>query len=164
VAETLRAESRRAASGWRAFSEGARWDRALLAIALIAAAGLLLASEVPLCPTALFFGIPCPGCGLTRATLALLRGDVREALALHPLVPILSPLFLGALAKVLFDFVRGPRPSATSTASFWTRPIGTIVASILLIALVGVWLARFAGHLGGPVPVQSLEALTRRSP
>jgi hypothetical protein len=120
---------------------------------LVAAAGILLAADVPVCPTALFFGIPCPGCGLTRATLALFRGDIRQALGFHPLVPVLAPLFVGALAKVLFDFVSGPKPNATPRPSFWTKPIGTIVATVLLVALLGVWLARFAGHLGGPVRV-----------
>jgi glucan phosphoethanolaminetransferase (alkaline phosphatase superfamily) len=159
VAAPLRAEQTRATSGWRVFSDGARRQRALVALALIAAAGLVLAAEVPVCPTALFFGVPCPGCGLTRATLALFRGDLREAFALHPLAPILGPLFLGALGKVLFDFVRGPTPKA-ARPSFWTKPAGTLVAVLLLVAVVGVWLARFAGHLGGPVPVQTLHSLT----
>jgi hypothetical protein len=157
VAAPLRAEQTRATSGWRVFSDGARRQRALLALALVAAAGVMLAAEVPVCPTALFFGIPCPGCGLTRATLALFRGDIRQALALHPLAPILAPLFLGALGKVLFDFVLGAKPNATPRRSFWTQPLGTLVATVLLVAVVGVWLARFAGHLGGPVPVQSFR-------
>ena len=32
------------------------------------------------------FGIPCPGCGYTRAVAAVLRGDISAALDLHPLV------------------------------------------------------------------------------
>ena len=163
MAVPLKAEHGRAASGWRVFSDGARRERALLALALIGAAGLLVASEVPVCPTALFFGVPCPGCGLTRATLALLHGHVREALALHPLVPVLAPLFLGAMAKVLFDFVRGPPPHAAPRRSFWITPAGTALASVLLIAVLGVWIARFAGYFGGPVPVQSIASLTGRN-
>lgn len=31
-------------------------------------------------------GIPCPGCGMTRAVLALLRLDLAAAFAYHPLV------------------------------------------------------------------------------
>ncbi len=42
-------------------------------------------------------GIPCPGCGMTRAVLALLRLDVAAAFSYHPMVwslPILYIYFL----------------------------------------------------------------------
>jgi hypothetical protein len=44
-------------------------------------------------------GVPCPGCGFTRALLALARGDVRASLGLHPLA--LPGVALGAVAVVL---------------------------------------------------------------
>lgn len=34
-------------------------------------------------------GIPCPGCGMTRAMAALSRGDLHAALRLHPFAPLL---------------------------------------------------------------------------
>ena len=151
----LRAEHERATPGWRATQHGARLERALLALALVAAVALLVSSEVPVCPTASFFGVPCPGCGLTRATLALLHGHFHQALAFHPLVLLLAPLFLGAMAKTLFDFVRGPIRNATPRQSFWTKPAVTALATLLLVAVIGVWLARFAGYFGGPVEVRS---------
>lgn len=43
------------------------------------------------------FGIPCPGCGMTRAYLALLRFDIRGAFEMHPMfwsVPILLVFYL----------------------------------------------------------------------
>ena len=39
-------------------------------------------------------GIPCPGCGLTRATLALIRFDWPEAFRFHPMVFLLWPFLL----------------------------------------------------------------------
>ena len=39
-----------------------------------------------------FFGIPCPGCGMTRAHLAALRLDWKEAFSFHPLWPFALPL------------------------------------------------------------------------
>lgn len=127
--------------------------RALVAAGLVAFAFALALLDTPLCPTAFFFGVPCPGCGLTRATLALVRGDFAAALRFHPLAPLLVPLFGGALAKVLVDYVRGvpPRPAP----SWWTTRAATLVASTLLVLVVGVWLARFAGYFGGPVAVES---------
>lgn len=32
------------------------------------------------CPIKVFFHIDCPGCGLTRATIALLKGDIAKSL------------------------------------------------------------------------------------
>ena len=112
-------------------------------------------TDTPFCPLALFAGIPCPGCGLTRATLALLHGDVHTALRFHPLVPVLTPLFGAALLRATYDYVRGPGHTARPSA-WWTGRTMTWGASILLVLVLGVWLSRFAGWFGGPVPVKSL--------
>ncbi len=47
--------------------------------------------EVP-CWMKAIFGLPCPGCGMTRAWLALFRGDVGRAFGMNPMfwsIPIL---------------------------------------------------------------------------
>ena len=104
-------------------------------------------------------GFPCPGCGLTRATLALVHGDFAGALHLHPLVFVLAPLFSCALGKALFDYVRGPRtePQRPLVPAWWTGRPGIVLASALLVLVVGVWALRFAGYFGGPVPVVSYQ-------
>lgn len=45
------------------------------------------------CPFRFFFGISCPGCGMTRALLAALRLDFAAAFSYHPLF-FLLPFFL----------------------------------------------------------------------
>jgi hypothetical protein len=123
--------------------------------------GFALAVHVdfPLCPLAGTFGIPCPGCGLTRATLALLHGDVHAALRFHPLVWLLSPLFIGFMAAALVELVREPAAAtATPRPSFmrWNSRAVSVVGAALLLTTLGVWLARFGGAFGGPVPVTSV--------
>lgn len=40
------------------------------------------------CPFLFLWGIPCPGCGMTRAFLALLHLDFAAAFYYHPLFPV----------------------------------------------------------------------------
>lgn len=46
-----------------------------------------------------FLGIPCPGCGMTRALIALLHGDVKTSLKYHFMLFSVPILFL----YILFD-------------------------------------------------------------
>ncbi len=43
-----------------------------------------------LCLTRRALGLPCPGCGLTRALSQLLQGHLARAIALHPLAPLVA--------------------------------------------------------------------------
>jgi len=132
--------------------------RALLAVTLVVCGPLAAVFGPPFCPTALVFDVPCPGCGLTRATWALLRGDLSAALHFHPLSPLLSPIFAGAIGLVLLDYVRGPGRSIVPPA-WWTGRRATLAFSGLAALVLGVWLARFAGYFGGPVAVESLAEI-----
>src|SRR5947209_8165926 len=105
----------------------------------------IVGMRLPFCPLAGVLGVPCPGCGLTRATLALLHGDLQSALALHPLVLVLAPLFTGAVSSAAIGYVRGPR-HAQRPAQHWiaSRTVSAL-ASLLMLATLGVWGARFLG-------------------
>jgi hypothetical protein len=41
------------------------------------------------CPIRAATGIPCPGCGITRATMQLLHGDLGLSLQTHAFAPVL---------------------------------------------------------------------------
>lgn len=55
------------------------------------------------CPFRFLFGLPCAGCGMTRAVTALLHGDFSLAWHFHPLVFLLPVLFLGFLLRKRFS-------------------------------------------------------------
>ncbi len=93
---------------------------------------------------------PCPGCGLTRATLALLHGHLDEAMRFHPLAPVLVPLVAGFFAYGAIAYVRLGRWPATSGKAAG-RMAGAVI--VLWVLLLGVWIARFFGAFGGPVGV-----------
>ena len=112
--------------------------------------GALLLGRIPLCPFAAVTHHPCPGCGLTRATLALLQGHVSESLHFHPLVIPIAPLTIAAVAMAALRYVRvGQFESYDETRS---RPT-TAVVVVLGVLSFAVWIARFFGAFGGPVPV-----------
>lgn len=107
-------------------------------------------TSVPLCPFAIITRHPCPGCGLTRATVALLHGHVLDALRFHPLSLVVAPLVVaGGIANAV-SYVRTGRWSAVEgLRGRWV----TRAMLLLGVAMVCVWIARFLGALGGPVPV-----------
>jgi hypothetical protein len=124
--------------------------RALNALAVSAFLGGAVTFGLLPCPVALLARVPCPGCGMTRATLALFRGDVSTALHFHPLVFVILPtlgLFFGT--NLLMYVLRGE----------WGWVDGKMgkgisaVAALFLALTVAVWVSRFFGAFGGPVPV-----------
>jgi hypothetical protein len=132
-----------------------RVRRALLLLALFGSVGFAFASGFPLCPTAGMFGIPCPGCGLSRAMFAALRGDFADAFYYHPLFFVIGPVYLAALAAAAVALFQAPppaRPARIAPRRLGDRAV-TAGASALLVAMLGVWALRFAGWFGGPAPV-----------
>lgn len=113
--------------------------------ALFTPFALAVAFSVPICPSAAA-GIPCPGCGLTRATLALLSGDVAGATALQPLAVVVCPLLGGATAYACLRYLFTGKVQADR----WHAGPILIVS---MVALTVVWALRWFGVFGGPVPV-----------
>ena len=134
--------------------------RGAVVLALGGLLTLIYVEHFPICPMASVLGLPCPGCGLTRATIALARGDLREALHLHPLVWLISPIFGWAVASAAYGYVRGPRASTTLKPWLDSRLV-TALALALLTLTIGVWAARFLGYFGGPAPVETLSHWAR---
>ena len=46
--------------------------------------------DIVFCVFRRFTGLACPGCGLSRAFVALARGDLAAAVLFHPLAPLLA--------------------------------------------------------------------------
>lgn len=73
------------------------WRRKIGGIVLLCAVAAVMYLLQTGCLIQRLTGIPCPGCGMTRAVLALLRGDFAGALRLHGMVwslPVVLLLFL----------------------------------------------------------------------
>ncbi len=112
-------------------------------LVLAATAGLqltLVAFSLPgwVCPIFHITGIPCPGCGLSRAVVLLLRGDLKGSLRYHAFAPILLLTIVAViLATVLPRSITEPVVSKAEALEGKTR-----ITAIILIGLMLYWLAR----------------------
>ena len=87
-----------------------------------------------------YTGVPCPGCGLTHASLDLLEGRWAAAIATHAFAPVfLIGLGLIAFAVVLPASVR--RSLALRVAAFERR---TWIVPLLTVGLILYWWARLS--------------------
>lgn len=120
---------------------------------LASAGGILLLTElrlhsVPnlsLCLFRRLTGVPCPGCGLTRAVAALIRGDWHEALALHPLAPlVVAEVGVGWALWGLWTV--GRLPAILRARLEWLLEACLLGDAALLVV---VWVARL---IGGTLP------------
>lgn len=60
------------------------------------------------CPYKFITGIDCPGCGIQRSFVLLLKGDLISSFSLYPaLLPVIFTLILTG-AHLLFRFRKGP--------------------------------------------------------
>ena len=80
------------------------------------------------CPIRFIFGICCPGCGMSRAVMAVLRLDFEAALHYHPLVFVLP------IAVVVY-FIRDKIQ----------KKLMTILCTAAILILVTVFVIRLTG-------------------
>ena len=109
-------------------------------ISIIAAVNYLFLRSTQLCVFRAATGLPCPGCGLTHAGLAFLRGEIVESLRYHALI---APYIATIAANVIrIDFF----------AVNWLRSRGWLWA--LLIGSIGYYVVRMVLFFPrGPYPM-----------
>lgn len=103
------------------------------------------------CPSKAAVSFPCPGCGLTRASVALLHGDWAEALHMHAGAPVLllclSLIFLAALLPEKLRIRLSSRIAAIESKT----GVSTLVGGAMLL----YYLARL---ISDPLGLQALVA------
>jgi len=123
--------------------------RAAIALTVLAGAALLILCPLKLCFFALTLGVPCPGCGMTRAALAMLTGEFARAVAWNPLALVMVPYTGWVVSRHAAAYVR--------TGDAWRGVVPrrgeSAAVTFALLLLVALWGARFFGWFGGPVPV-----------
>lgn len=82
------------------------------------------------CPFAILFGFPCPACGLTRAGLLLLRGDLAGAFRMHPAI---FPWAAFLLYLCFFRYILGKK---APYGTVWVTAIGVTVLAVYAVRLI----------------------------
>lgn len=75
------------------------------------------------------FGIPCPGCGITRSVAALLRGDLRAALTANPAGLVVCAYFVAEIACWIAASL--PRAQQQALLRFQRHNDRTLMVSLL---------------------------------
>jgi Protein of unknown function (DUF2752) len=128
-----------------------RYQRGLALLAVATVVGLAVTNHF-VCPFAAVTGFPCPGCGMTRALLALVRGDWREAWRQHPVSFLVPPLVITLCG---FAFRRWQQATASGRRP---RGIELLPNSVplwggLCLLLLVVWTLRTLGIAGEPAAI-----------
>ena len=85
------------------------------------------------CPIHALTGWQCPGCGVSRMCLSLLRGDLAAAWGYNPVILCLLPLLAAVILDCAWRYVR----TGQRTPHKWAE-----VATYLMVAILlafGVW-------------------------
>ena len=93
------------------------------------------------CPFPLILGLPCPGCGITRALCYATHGQFREAFSYHAIWPLLLGYLVFLWIYKIVETVRGQPPKL---------PTYRIGGGAILV-LLGFWVIRliwFFNHDG----------------
>ena len=108
------------------------------AVILFAAAVLLRFppshySFYPQCPVYEYVHLQCPGCGVTRALAALLRGHLADAIHFNPLVTLLTPFAVAYGILCYHRFLQRkpfPRVDVPPAAIYGALTVAAVFAAI----------------------------------
>ncbi|HEY8041572.1 MAG TPA: DUF2752 domain-containing protein [Polyangiaceae bacterium] len=120
-------------------------------------AGVWAVSALPIalgwqkCAIATLIHRPCPGCGMTRAIHLLQAGQLDASLRLQPLaVPVLAVGLLFIFSTV-WTTLRLGTPLHVHKSRLARVTLG--IAAVVYGAAFALWMLRWFGYFGGPVPV-----------
>lgn len=85
------------------------------------------------CPLRFLTGLKCPGCGVTRMCVSLLRGDFSAAWSYNPVILCLLPFFVFLGIQSIISYLKTGRVTFSRTVN---RLIYGMIAVLLVFFIV----------------------------
>jgi Protein of unknown function (DUF2752) len=137
---------------------GQYWGRTALLFAACATYATVIFGSLIRCPMAFVFHIPCPTCGGTRAAVGLFRwlspSPSQSHRAAEPYNWFALPLMFCAIWFFAVAHLHVFQTGSLRGVEYrkWASPVPKVMIVLYSGACV-LWLLRFAGFFGGPIPV-----------
>lgn len=95
------------------FSSNEKWTLGLLTSGLIYLVSIsyfpLSVFPLPFCPWYKIFHLQCPGCGMTRAFISMLKMNIKSAYVFNPLILFVAPYFFYRFLSIIFGVITGKK-------------------------------------------------------
>lgn len=88
------------------------------------------------CPFALITGLPCPGCGMTRAVQSLIKGDILQSVFHNPLATPTIASILIVLILLILDIVGGTNRLEKLMNLTWDKKYWIPVAALIIVTWI----------------------------
>ena len=99
--------------------------------------------SITLCPTKILWGIPCPGCGITRAIKLCFEGDLWAAVLMNPNI-ILVWIILPIAPLILIIQLTTRKDYIARINAFLDKKVYLV---IILIAEGSIWIYNIVRHI-----------------
>ena len=83
------------------------------------------------CPVRLITGLQCPGCGISRMLMSLVRLDLKAAFQYNPVVLLTMPIILFCVIRSDIDYIRTGRNSLDRYQPVW-------IAELVILLIFGI--------------------------
>lgn len=123
-----------------------------LIVTVVLVAPLVVLPGLQLCAFRLWTGLPCPGCGMTRALHRLTQGDIAASFGFHPLAVVLAAGACAMLAGAVAGVATGHDPVWRVFERRATVIVAAFVASLVAVWILRTWIVPSWGPDGAPAP------------
>ena len=98
----------------------------------------------PFCPVHRWLGLDCPGCGITRAVVDLMRGNFAGAASHNVLVFAVVPIVAALVVRQCYFVCRWNRWSPLTVSRAWLTAAYAVVAIFTVVRNFSpvIWMAR----------------------